>query len=54
MGLSLGHILILLFVLLLFGSKRLPDLGRALGQSIHAFKKGLKGDDDSKNKLDKK
>ena len=29
---------ILLVVLLLFGSKRLPDLARTLGKSLHDFK----------------
>jgi sec-independent protein translocase protein TatA len=34
-------IVILLVVLVLFGAKRLPELARALGDSIKAFKKGL-------------
>ncbi len=49
-GLSLGHLLILGFVVLLFGSRRLPELGSALGKGVGAFKKGLEGknhDDDS-------
>ncbi|PIV82718.1 MAG: Sec-independent protein translocase TatA [Nitrospirae bacterium CG17_big_fil_post_rev_8_21_14_2_50_50_9] len=33
------------FALLLFG-KRLPEVGRALGQSIVQFKKGIKGIED--------
>ena len=45
-GLSFGHILIALFVVLLFGSKRLPELGSALGKGINAFKKGLDGEED--------
>lgn len=32
---------ILVLVLLLFGSKRLPDLARSLGKSFSEFKKGL-------------
>ena len=42
-------ILVLLVVLLLFGSKRLPDGARALGRSLRIFKaetKGLRTDDE--------
>ena len=41
-------VLVLLVVLLLFGSKRLPDSARALGRSLRIFKaetKGLRDDD---------
>jgi sec-independent protein translocase protein TatA len=44
-GLSLGHILILAVVVLLFGSRRLPELGHALGKGVSAFKRGLEGKD---------
>jgi sec-independent protein translocase protein TatA len=53
-GLSTGHLVILLFVVLLFGSRKLPELGSALGKGIHAFKKGLEGGDENskdQNKL---
>ncbi len=56
-GLSLGHLLIVLFVVLLFGHRRLPELGGALGRGLSAFKKGLEGksndDDDDNKKLPK-
>jgi len=42
-------ILVLLVVLVVFGSKRLPDSARALGRSLRIFKaetKGLRGDED--------
>lgn len=42
-GLSLGHLIILGVIVLLFGSRRLPELGSALGKGIHAFKRGLEG-----------
>ena len=42
-GLSLGHLIVLAVVVLLFGSRRLPELGHALGKGIGAFKKGLEG-----------
>lgn len=43
MGLSLGHLLILAVVLLLFGTKRLPALATALGKSMRAFREALEG-----------
>jgi len=42
-GLSLTHILLLLVILLLlFGAKRLPEIGGALGKSIGEFKKSMR------------
>ncbi|HET7099021.1 MAG TPA: twin-arginine translocase TatA/TatE family subunit [Patescibacteria group bacterium] len=38
-------ILILVIVLLIFGGKKLPELGKGLGQVINEFKKSLKGKD---------
>lgn len=43
-GLSEG-LIILAIVILLFGGKKLPELGKALGQSLNSFKKGLKEDE---------
>ena len=34
-------LLVLVIILLLFGAKRLPELGRSLGQGIQEFKGGL-------------
>jgi sec-independent protein translocase protein TatA len=48
-GLSGGHLVILGVVVLLFGSRRLPELGSALGRGVHAFKKGLEGGSESKS-----
>ena len=42
-GFSLGHLLIVLIIVLLFNARRLPELGSALGKGMHAFKKGLEG-----------
>ena len=36
-------VVILLIVLLVFGAKRVPDIGRSLGRAIHEFKKGMSG-----------
>jgi sec-independent protein translocase protein TatA len=38
-------IVILLVVLLLFGTRRLGDIGKGLGQGIKNFKKGLADND---------
>ena len=35
-------VIVLVLVLLLFGAKKLPELARAIGQSMTAFKKGMK------------
>lgn len=38
------HLLIIAIVLLvLFGGKRLPELGKGLGEGLKGFKEGLKG-----------
>jgi len=41
-------VLILLVVLLLFGAKRLPEVGKALGKGIREFKDAMKGIDEEK------
>jgi len=44
---SYGEILLVLLVLaLLFGGKKLPELGRGLGRGLANFKSALKDDDD--------
>ena len=51
MGGAIGHwelILIMFAVLLLFGSKKLPELARGIGKGIQEFKKAA---DDVKNEL---
>ncbi len=40
-------LLILIIALVVFGPKRLPELGKALGESIRGFKKAInEGDQD--------
>ncbi|MFH0802089.1 MAG: twin-arginine translocase TatA/TatE family subunit [bacterium] len=43
-NLGFGEIvLIALVALILFGPKKLPELGKALGKGFHDFKKALEG-----------
>jgi sec-independent protein translocase protein TatA len=45
--------LILVVLLLLFGAKRLPDIGKSVGKSLREFKSATKGlGDDVKSGLD--
>lgn len=44
-----GLILIIIFALIVFGPKRLPELGKSMGKTLREFKsatKGIMGDDD--------
>jgi sec-independent protein translocase protein TatA len=45
-------VLILLVVLLLFGAKRLPELGRSLGSGMKEFKDSVTGKDDSPDRAE--
>ena len=56
LGIGLPEILIVLvIVLVVFGPKRLPDLGRSLGSGMREFKDSITGsskdDDDDPSKL---
>jgi sec-independent protein translocase protein TatA len=43
------HLLVILIIaLLFFGPKRLPELGKSLGDALRGFKKGMGGDEPSK------
>lgn len=54
-GISGEHLLILGIVLLIFGPRRLPELGNTLGRSIRNFKDALSGIEEAKfRKLDEK
>ena len=44
-NLSFMHILVLAIIcLLIFGSKRLPEMGQAMGKGIREFKKSMRDD----------
>ena len=53
-----GLIVLILGALLIFGPKRLPELGEAIGKMIREFKKSVSGieseSDETKNIEDKK
>jgi sec-independent protein translocase protein TatA len=47
------HLLVILFIaLLVFGPKKLPELGKGLGEGIRSFKGALKGTDEDPSKPD--
>ena len=39
-------IIILLVIMLIFGAKRLPEIGSSLGRSIRTFKSAVTGEDE--------
>lgn len=39
--------LVFLIVLLLFGARRLPEIGRSIGKAIQSFKKGISEESDT-------
>ena len=44
-ALSIPHLLIILvIVLVFFGGRRIPEVMKGLGQGIHEFKEGMRGD----------
>jgi sec-independent protein translocase protein TatA len=43
-------IIVLVIVLLIFGPKRLPDLGRSLGRGMREFKESVTGKDKDEEK----
>ena len=45
-------IIILVIVLVIFGPKRLPDLGRSLGRGMREFKDSVTGKDKEREELD--
>lgn len=39
-------LVVLALILLIFGPKRIPGIGRSLGQALRGFKKGVTGEDE--------
>ena len=46
-------LVILVVVFLLFGARRLPELGSSLGRAIGEFKRGLHGESDKHDATEK-
>lgn len=52
---SIWHwLIVLLVVVLLFGTKKLRNLGGDLGEAVKGFKKGLNSDDPAKLEADER
>ena len=50
---SLGFselLLILVIVVFIFGTSRIPELGKGLGEGIKNFKKAMKGEEEEEKK----
>jgi sec-independent protein translocase protein TatA len=43
-------LLLFVIVILIFGTSRLPELGRGIGEGIRNFKKSLRDDEDEEKK----
>jgi len=49
------HLLVILFIaLLVFGPKKLPELGKGLGEGIRSFKESMNGKEEPANKVEEK
>lgn len=52
-GIGIWELLVLLLVLLLvFGPKRLPEMGRQLGKGMREFRDSVTGKDDDRDEID--
>ncbi len=46
-SLGMGElVVVLLMLVLIFGAKRLPQIGEGFGKAIRGFKRGISGDDE--------
>ena len=45
-GLGLGELLIVLLIVVLLFSRRLPDLGESLGMTVRKFRKAMRQSDE--------
>jgi sec-independent protein translocase protein TatA len=50
-GMGMQELLLIFVILvLIFGTSRIPELGRGLGEGIRNFKKSIKGDEEPEKK----
>ena len=47
-------LVVLAIALLIFGPKKLPELGKSLGKGLRDFKKSLEGDESTSKELEDK
>jgi sec-independent protein translocase protein TatA len=53
MSFGFQEILILMLILaIIFGARKLPELGKGIGEGIRNFRKTMKDDDDTESKTD--
>mgnify|MGYP003701307059 FL=1 len=53
-GFSLTHwIILLLVIVLIFGTKKLRNTGRDLGEAVRGFKEGMKGEEEKSGQVGK-
>ncbi|HTQ38603.1 MAG TPA: twin-arginine translocase TatA/TatE family subunit [Pirellulales bacterium] len=52
--LSIWHLLVIAFIILLLFGNRLPSVMRSLGEGVVEFKKGMQGIEDDKNQSKEK
>lgn len=45
-GLGMGELLVILIIVLIFGSNKLPEIGSGLGRAIRDFRKEVKKPDE--------
>ncbi|GAA5784146.1 Sec-independent protein translocase protein TatA [Chitiniphilus shinanonensis] len=54
-SLSIWHwLIVLLIIVLVFGTKKLGNIGKDLGSAVRGFKEGVRGDEEQPKEVDDK